>query len=497
MGLELSDIGKEEAVSFKVLRDPVGVILILDEGGWHASSPDGEVQLSGPGLPDDLPAGHLWFVNQRFNQAQTLQNGQSRRDIRIRGQDWFRSDLNDIMAEWSLHSVAPAQRSIMMSKILTRVIDLSMDTVRAVRTSSRMTGKKEVMKDAQVLQSVERAPSLGTGFRNVIGTVLDASVPKEAKLDQLMMNAMRFGGYIGEMQEFSEDEITIRFRRPRFAHALEVAAARVPAPGRWQKARVSEDVLSEETIDEIIALGKPALIAGKPVPKQGQEDAFLTSWTRNQGHGWSRRSYTIDEVIVMRDYFSFRSPEVLVGSSWQHSSLSVALEHMAEMCGTPALAHTSWSAGLVAENLLCGWFRPGRKTGKGEDCVAPESVWLAANDRILMRDAITRLTDVGASVFGAYAGEIRVRAPRDPEILTLIMNTAWEAGLITPISTMADLKSMGVEPDTDMANFGGSQAPAILARFMQRGAIGPLWKIDEIIELEPEARGSAFQKLLS
>jgi hypothetical protein len=98
---------------------------------------------------------------------------------------------------------------------------------------------------------------------------------------------------------------------------------------------------------------------------------------------------------------------------------------------------------------------------------------------------------------GGYAGGVRFKASRDPELISAAINAGWELGLHAQMGLIRRIKNMGGEVMSDRALFGGSQE-TILAPFLtQSMRVGPLWKIDEIIEMAPDLRADAFLDLLA
>jgi hypothetical protein len=400
-------------------------------------------------------------------------------------------DLDEMLEEWAADRYGALRKAEILAKSVDRVIRLSYEAVRIYAGLSPT-------KEQALFNMIERSGSLATGFRLALSAEMERDLPSERKISGATFSAMKFGAFVLEDSSLNEDEIMVRLRPPRFSYAESVLSKRVPANGKWQQAKIDDaETLTEDHIRGLKELDRPVLVTARVQAIRGAEDPFLATWTIPGGQGIVRKTFTLEEVVEMSGAYRFFTPMIMVGPGWKPTAASSLLEAVASSCGTRSLAHASWSAGIVAENVLCGAMRNGRvPRGKTDGVTSPESVWIGAHDRIAMRPLIDALSGFGMTLMGGYAGGVRFKTSRDPEMLSGVINAAWEIGLHAQMGLVRQVREMGGEIIADGNLYGGDKAQIIAPLFTQSGRTGPLWKIEEIIDLSPEERASAFSKLI-
>lgn len=491
MTFRLTDLDQDDQTSIETIRDPVG-ILLLDEAGWSAVSVKAGFSESGSGSPTGLHGAMSWVTNCSFDVMKGIRMTMGRSDVRLKTSDWFKPDLDEMIEDWGGDRFSRARRAEMLAKAVDRIMRLSYEMIR---TYAGLSPTRE----QALLNMVERSASLATGLRMVLGPQMERSLSTEKRLTVATYSAMKFGAFVLEDSTLHEEEVLLRLRPPRLAYAEQVLSRPVPAPGKWQQARLDDgDLLTEETIRKLQSLDRPILVTARILPVKGKEDPLLATWTIPTGHGFVRKTYTLEEVVEMSPAYRFHDVMVMVGPGWAAPAAAGLLSALKSACGVDQLAHASWSAGVVAENVLCGAMRSGRAPrGENEGVITPESVWVGAHDRIAMRPLVAALQGFGMTLMGGYAGGIRFKAPQDPELISAAMNAGWELGLHGQIGLIRRVREMGGEIVSDRSLFGGAKG-TILAPFLtQSMRFGSLWKIDEIIELSPEKRADALLHLLA
>jgi hypothetical protein len=491
MTIRLTDLDQDDTSSIEMIRDPVGVLL-MDETGWSAVSVKVGFSESGLGSPTGLHGAMSWVTNCSFDVMKGVRMTMGRSDVRLKTSDWLKPDLEEMLEDWAADRFSRLRRAELLAKAVDRVMRLSYETIRAYAALSPT-------REQSLLNMVERSASLATGLRIVLGPQMERNLPTERRLTAATFSAMKFGAFVLEDSTLQEDEVLLRLRPPRLAYAEQVLSRPVPSPGKWQQARLDDgDLLTEETIRKLQALDRPVLVTARVLPVKGAEDPLLATWTIPNGHGFVRKTYTLEEVVEMLTAYRFHDVMVMVGPGWSEPAAAGMVRALKEVCGIDQLAHASWSAGVVAENILCGAMRNGRAPkGENDGVITPESVWIGAHDRIAMRPFVTALQGFGMTLMGGYAGGVRFKASRDPELISAAINAGWELGLHAQMGLIRRIKNMGGEVMSDRALFGGPQE-TILAPFLtQSMRVGPLWKIDEIIEMGPDLRADAFLDLLA
>jgi hypothetical protein len=490
MAIRLTDLDQNDETPIEMMRDPVGVLLIGDNG-WSAVSIKAGVSETGMGSPSGLPGAMSWITNKPFDHLQGLRMTIGQSDLRLRPTDWLKMDLDEMLEEWAADRLGELRKTEILAKSVDRVIRLSYEAIRIYADLSPT-------KEQALFSMIERSGSLATGFRTALSAEMERDLSSERKLSGATYSAMKFGAFVLEDSSLSEDEVMVRLRLPRFAYAESVLSRKVPANGKWQQAKLDNaDMLTAEHIRDLQELARPVLVTARAQAIKGAEDPFLATWTIPGGQGIVRKTFTLEEVVEMSGSYRFYTPMVMVGPGWKPTAASSLLDAVASACGTRDLAHASWSAGVVSENVLCGAMRNGRvPRGKTDGVTSPESVWIGAYDRIAMRPLINALSGFGMTLMGGYAGGVRFKTSRDPEMLSGVINAAWEIGLHAQMGLVRQVREMGGEIIADKDLYGGNKEQVIAPLFTQAGRTGPLWKIEEIIDLSPEKRAHAFSQLI-
>jgi hypothetical protein len=490
MTIRLTDLDQDDQTPIDQMRDPIGVLLV-EEGGWAAVCARSGFAESGPGAPSGLPGTTAWLTNCSYDQVKGLKMTVGRSDLRLRTSDWFKPDLEEMIEDWGAARLSLLKRAELLSKAVDRVMRLSYETIRGYAALSPT-------REQALLNMVERSASLATGFRTVLAPEMERDVSTEKRFTVATYSAMKFGAFVLDDSTLLEGELMLRLRPPRMAYVEKILSQPVPAQGKWQQARLDKaDLLTPELLASLRELGRPVLVTARVQPVRGAEDPFLATWTVPSGYGYVRKTYPLEEVVELSGAYRFHDPIVMVGPGWKEASAAGLLRAVRAACGADPLAHASWSAGVVAENVLCAAMRNGRAPkGESEGVTNPESVWIGAYDRIAMRPHVGALQGFGVTLMGGYAGGLRFKAPEDPELISTALNAGWEMGLHAQIGLIRRVRDMGAEVLSSRELFGGAWEHVIAPLLTQSVRIGPLWKIDEIMELDAERRLDAFIRLL-
>lgn len=490
MTIRLTDLDQDDQTPIEQMRDPIGVLLV-EEGGWAAVCAKSGFADSGPGSPSGLPGTTAWLTNCSFEQVKGLKMTVGRSDMRLRTSDWFKPDLEEMLEDWGISRLTLLKRAELLSKAVDRVMRLSYEAIRGYAELSPT-------REQALLNMVERSASLATGFRTVLAPEMERDVSTEKRFTVATYSAMKFGAFVLDDSTLLDGELLIRLRPPRMAYVEQILARPVPAQGKWQQARLEKaDLLTPDLLASLRELRRPVLVTARVQAIRGAEDPFLTTWTVPSGYGYVRKTYPLEEVIELFGAYRFHDPIVMVGPGWKEPSAAGLLRSVKAACGADALAHASWSAGVVAENILCAAMRNGRAPrGENEGVTNPESVWIGAYDRIAMRPHVSALQGFGVTLMGGYAGGLRFKAPQDPELISAAVNAGWEMGLQAQMGLIRRVREMGAEVLSSRELFGGPPEHVIAPLLTQSVRMGALWKIDEIMELTAERRINAFIGLL-
>ena len=490
MTIRLTDLDQDDQTPIEQMRDPIGVLLV-EEAGWAAVCAKSGFAESGHGSPSGLPGTTAWLTNCSYDQVKGLKMTVGRSDLRLRTSDWFKPDLEEMLEDWGASRLSLLKRAGLLSKAVDRVMRLSYEAIRGYADLSPT-------REQALLNMLERSASLATGFRTVLAPEMERDVSTEKRLTVATYSAMKFGAFVLDDSTLLDGELLVRLRPPRMGYVEQILSRPVPAQGKWQQARLEKaELLTPELLDSLRELGRPVLVTARAQPVRGAEDPFLTTWTVPSGYGYVRKTYPLEEVVELSGAYRFHDPIVMVGPGWKEPSAAGLLRALKRACGGDELAHASWSAGVVAENVLCAAMRNGRAPrGENEGVTNPESVWIGAYDRIAMRPHVSALQGFGVTLMGGYAGGLRFKATQDPELISAAVNAGWELGLQSQMGLIRRVRDMGSEVLSSKELFGGTGGHVLAPLLTQAVRMGPLWRIDEIMELSPERRLSAFFALL-
>lgn len=487
MAIKLKDISPEERPPLAQALSPAGVILSnVSDDSWAAVSPRGNVSVEGQGSVSDVPPGILWVTDQRYDDARAMQDAQQRKDVRLRSCDWLRMDLGGVSAELGLSGLGLLDEATHLARVVDRVFLLSLEAARDFR---EVSGRQE----ARLFDSIDRAPSLATGMRRVMGPMIDRALSGAEAIAPHVADAAAAGAFMSDGAVGGSDDLVIRFRRPRVDHARDVFAWRVPAPGTWREAEITQPHLDEDLVEELSALDLPVIVSGRArILPDG--DSLLSAWIDRPMAVSARQAFLLEEIVCMGPDLRLDHPRIFVGEGWGVAAGRRLVSEIIRVAGGEAVASASWSAGLAIENVLCGAMRSGFRGRR--PVTAVENAWVAAADRILCLPFMRELSAAGGNVLMSYAGEVRVQIPADPELLEVITQVAWGNGLLMPIETRNHLVSLGVEVPDQPDTYGGSAAASLHCHMVQGGMTSAIEMMDAVIDMPPQARESRFASLM-
>lgn len=491
MTIRLTDLDQDDHPPIEMIRDPIGILLI-DEAGWSAVSVKAGVSETGERVPSDLAGGMSWITNCSFEVMKGVRMAIGRSDIRLKTSDWFKPDLSEMLEDWGAERHPRTQRAELLARLTDRIMRLSYETIRAYSAASPS-------REQSLIGQVERSASLATGFRIVLGPQMEKGLSNDRKLVVAAVSALKFGAFVPEEASVPEGEVMLRLRPPRLSYAERILSMRVPAAGKWQQAHLdNRELLTDPVLAQLRALDRPVLVTARIVPVRGAEDPTLAAWVTQSVGGYVRKTYPLEEVLELFHAYRFHDPLVMVGPGWKEPAGKGLLDALISSCRADTLAQASWSAGVVAENILCGTMRTGRAPkGDSEGVVAPESVWISAHDRIATLPYIRALQGFGLTFAGSYAGGVRFKSPDDAEMITAAVNAGWELGLHAQLSLVRRVRELGSELVHDPRLYGGASDRAFLPTLTQSGRNGSLWKIDSVVDADPEERAAAFLRMIT
>ncbi len=465
-----------------------GVVLQAEDGSWIALRAPGDVPFHGTGPLGSLEKG-LWIVDKPYEEAVVL--GRRLRGISVRSDDYLKVSLTRIRSTWGLAGQRNADAIGIVSKVAARIHRL---VSGAITPDARRLGFGDA---GGVAFHLDRSSSLATGIAAANADALGLSADDDAsgRMADHFLRAWQSGIYIADRKGREEGSVTLGFAHPRLGYALRIAGQDVPATATWQAASRKEGQSSPEFVAAVTAIGKPAIFRASCRPGHRQAPEYVEAYANGIGSANTYRTrYLGCEIEALSRHQDVSAESVLRGDRWIPSATGALLRNLEASAGGPDAARASWSVGIAAENILASAFRKVRKDAPGRTA---EAVWIAARDRTAMLPAIQAIYDVGAVLVSAHLGRIVVRCPRDPEVLMLVVNAAWERGLVGDMDDGEALSACGVDMPSDPSLFGGENVDTLLSCIAQQRRRRALWVLDAIQDEPSSARAKAFRLKLS
>ena len=460
----------------------VGVVFFDFAGAWHGVSPAAGVDSSGAGSIADLPRG-LWLTDLEFREA----HGVGVRGQLVKRSDWLRPGMDGIRRSWGLSKSSNKSAARFVAPLAARACKLLVDA---------FARDHEYREAIEIITSrVRAAPSLTTGIAQVLQERIDDALPADKVVQANFSKAHLSGVYIPDWWTPAENTRTLDISLPKLTHALAVTRGQVPASAVWAEGRPKAGPEGERFLAQVLEDARPYLVQAEFDVSPGQTPVHVESFINGPKSSYYRYFFNTDEIRALQAAgFEPRVQGVIAGGDWCASETRALLDDLVEAAGGRDAAGMSWSANVLAENILAASFRTVPREAK---CLPPEGVWIAARDRALMLPVISALSDAGAVLVSASCGSISMRVPDDPEIMTAVVLTAWELGAYLSCDTAEDLQKMGVEVPSDIESWGGNPVDYLSAAASHRLRKNALWQMDSVQDLDIETRRVMGKKLAS
>ncbi|MCE6959658.1 hypothetical protein LAZ40_11575 [Cereibacter sphaeroides] len=484
MSIEFVDLDKAGPDREEEQVSGMGMLLVPSDGTWHASHPDAGLHLSSTGSLKPL-AGQFWLTDVEFDHIRPVAD--EVRTANVRADGWLRLNAQQIRNAWGLSGHPEPTNARIMGGVANRVWHLIQEVLH--RDGANGTSVPDT------IRKIQRSASLATGITLAHAQRMEQATPDDQRAREHLKRAYQHGMYISGRKGIDIGEIRLAFQFPRLAYARMLTAAPVPAAAVWQAATRRDRVSPEDFVRDMAATGRPAIYKAVCEMTQGFAPEHVEAFSNRPGASETYRSRWIEEEIaILGQHGTVAVEGAIAGGGWTETSTGRLIRLLEETCGGAGPAASSWSAGLAADNIIASAFR---KVGKEKDIFAPEPVWLAARDRVMMFPAVARLCASGASLVSAQAGTITVKAPADPELLMVLVTTAWEQGLHLPLGDVEELVAAGVAVPHERPLFGGADVDYLLSRVVHRGQRQAMWQLDGIMDLPSAERAARFRALLS
>lgn len=481
--IKFQDIDKleEPSVTDRIEDRPAGYVHFLPNGGWHAFRISTGFEKSGDGSLRDLDAG-LWVTNLPYEKVSVI--SADMRHVMLRSDGWLKVTADQILSAGGLENSDPRIAARYIASVIHRVHGLAIEMLRDYNPEPRALAKHR--------NAIRQKASLASG----IFTAHDPSVlkarPSEKKTENIFSQAYQLGLYCYGRKIPPQGHMNISFRVPSLSYALMVAKDPVPGPSQWKIAVKPDDFSDDDFLKGLQDMNIPLVFRANHV-KSGSMQEEIDAMT---GSNWSSSTYRslflMDEIALLRSRIEMSLTTVIAGQSWAETSTGRMLRSLINICGSREAAAHSWSANILAENILASVFRHTQS-----EVPSPEALWLSARDRCMMLPMIESLYAFGATLVTAQYGVITMQCPKDPELLSGLIDAAWRNGLSLSMGDVTSIRSLGVEIPVNKEDYGGNPVDYGLSFIAQTEKRRALLILDQVMDHPSSQRSERFQKIFS
>lgn len=481
MSLVLSELNSAVREIPESKPEPIGVVLLDPYGNWEISRRDG-YSVSGNGPIMGLKRNGSWLSNLSFDDSRSVFTSEEHKQ-NVRGGNWLLYTLNDLLLEWGYSKLTLKQSASFLSTITGRVFDITEGVLVARKT--RNPDKK--------LKDISRSASLATGLMSIMEAAIKKTVPADEKMRSHYEKAYQ-NGMPHKYEKLNESEISLDFRFPRFTYAMKMAGVRVPLDAEWQKAAKPEASSEDDFIREVISLKRPAIYRAIFEYESDLHPRWLGDLIGHKD-GTDRSRFLLEEIIGIPEINKQIESALISKGGDTETIVSGLLKDLAASFGGQEFAALSWTAGLVAENIIAAPHRAGRSV---QSLVSGEQVWLAAQDRMLMAPLMRALTEAGCLISSARGGRVTVTAPKVPEVILAAASLAWDHGAYLPLGHANMVQKMfSTDLPTERAAFLGGDSDYLVAAANHKGDRKTLWGLDAICDAKtPKDRRTIAKSFL-
>lgn len=468
------DVDKADLTRLTEKLPGPGFVFFEPGGRWHAMRPASGFSMTSDGSLRDLEPG-LWVSNLPYDRVNLLSKDINH--IRVKSDGWFKITTAQMLSACGMSDTTPKRAAHFMAVFCDRIYRLSHEVFQAEIPDPRQLSNFQ--------RSIEKSPSLATGFTALHHQQMAKGRPSEKRTIDMLDRTYQSGMYCFGRKKPGEGQINLSFHFPRLSYALGITAQPVPGRAVWQIASREANQASNDFIQEVDATGRPVIYRASYRQGAGMGEHIEAFIEANRRTDTYRSLFLPDEIRQLRRRIDLSVESAIAGGEWVESSTGRILHHLVEIAGGRKVASASWTASVIAENILASAFRQDwrEKTGR-----TAEAVWLASRDRVAMLGAIEAFYGAGAILVTAQCGTITVQSPADPEMLFTILDTAWRHGMVLPIGESLRLVQLGVTPPSEASLFGGLDVDYILSGIAQTGRKKALFTLDEVMDAPPGER---------
>lgn len=481
--IEFQDIDKvDEPVLMESPEDrPAGYVHFLPNGGWHAFRVSTGFEKSGDGSLRDLDAG-LWITNLPYEKVSVIASDM--RHVMLRSDGWMKATADQILGAGGMENSEPRIAARYIATIIHRVHSLALEMLRDLNPEPRHA--------ARMRAALRTRASLASGLFLAHDPSVLKSRPSEKKTESVFSQVYQLGLYCYGRKVPPQGHLNLSFRFPSLSYGLMLSRDPVPGPSSWKIALKPEELSDFDFIEKLRDMNIPMIFRASHAKSGSMQEEIDAMTGSNRSASTYRSLFLLDEIMLLRSRVEMSLSTVIAGQNWTDTSTGKMLESLVKICGSRKVAAHSWSANILAENVLASIFRHTQS-----DTPSAEAIWLASRDRCMMLPVIEALYPFGASLVTAQYGVITMQCPKDPELLSGLMDAAWRAGLSLPMSDVTLVRSLGVDIPSAREDYGGNPVDYGVSLIAQTEKRRALLILDQIMDLPSRKREEQFVKILS
>lgn len=483
--IEMHDIDKvdEGALKGETVDPLAGFLYVLPNGAWIACRVSTRYERSGDGSLRDLEPG-LWITNLPWERVSAL--SADLRHVALRSDGWLKLSADQILAISGMDDAAPPVMARYLALITHRIHTLTLDAMRRYNPDPRA--------NARLRNALRTKASLATAIHVIHDGEINRGRPEEKRIAQIFRDSYQLGMFFPGRKVVPEGHVNLAFRLPALGHALLMARQPVPDMATWQIGVRGQDASSASFVEQARRMQRPLIFRASCSAMDGRGEAIDAMVGASRHASTYRTLFLPEEIDLLMKRVEMSVEAVVGGGGWRPTCTGKLLDAMIETCGGVVVASHALSAHILAENILASAFRFSQAAS---DVPPAEGIWLAARDRCRMFPAIEAFYDFGASLVTAHYGCITMQCPADPELLAGCLDTAWQFGLILPITDIRRLAAMGVPIPFDRSEFGGNPVDYGFSLIAQRAKKKALLALDDVMDAPMGERSERFKAILS
>lgn len=424
------------------------------------------------GPAKQLPNG-FWLTDLPMAKAEQIRDARRINQI-IHCDGWLGASWQEILNDYGACRQMNSSEAAELAKMSERIIRLSIQAIT----------KTDYWQKSGQLISHRRSfgrPSLPFAMSDYLLHLLNLTRPRNSFLADNCEEILLFGALVHRPRR-DRPRLVLKANQPKITYLRRLARQDYPRGKLWTEIKIPCRLpMSEALMVNLRNLQRPVILCGTFQSHKITGPTWVHSWCRGKDPMWGRAWFTLLEIAQMREVGEFHLNHAFAGRCFMRpfegTVLGRVTEGLVAACQSEQSAHSSYSAGLAAENLI----RAACINAKFRRPPASmESAWIAAHDRIACLDGIKAAEAAGARFMSSHTGSIMVSVESNREAIVQVVNALWKAGYHLPVGRARQLRQHKLNFLACPCDFGGRQEDLTMAVASQLGLCEFVHRMDEI-----------------